>query len=235
VSEIAVINRSRLSDTEVAFMTAGCDLQLREHFLPLWEGVEYTPIRFYSNEKDLPLVSDLVRLMVIADVIDEPGALGYHTMDPMIHGIVLAQSDGSTSSILSHEILEMAVDPPASRWTMMPDGRYVAEEICDPVEADYYLIDVEIFGDKKPVLVSDFVTPAWFLKTGLGPYSYLDRAPAPFMLAPGGYMIVREGHNIYDVWAAKPDASVNTVTQSAITRARKVWSRTSRLRARGVR
>lgn len=232
MSEIAVINKSFLPDKEVAFLTAGCDLQLREHFLPLWEGIEYTPVRFYSSEKDLPIVSDLVRLMVVADVIDEPGALGYHTMDPLIHGVVLAQNNGATGSILSHEILETAVDPTANRWTGMPDGRYVAEEVCDPVESDVYTVDVEIFGEKQSVLLSDFVTPAWFLKNSVGPYSYLNKAPAPFTLAPGGYMIVREGSKVYDVWAA---GSSSVSAKSSISRARKLWSRTSRFRARGAR
>jgi hypothetical protein len=51
---IAVLNRSRLDDADVAFFTAGVDAQLREDFVPAWEGVDYTPVTFFASAMICP-------------------------------------------------------------------------------------------------------------------------------------------------------------------------------------
>ena len=52
-------------------------------------------------------------------------------------------------------------------------------EVCDPVEADSYLI-----GDVK---ISDFITPAW-MNDGVGQrYDFMGLAKQPFWIRPGGY------------------------------------------------
>jgi hypothetical protein len=52
-------------------------------------------------------------------------------------------------------------------------------EVCDPVEADSYLID--------GVKISDFITPAWF-NDGVGQrYDFMGLAKQPFWIRPGGY------------------------------------------------
>jgi hypothetical protein len=64
------------------------------------------------------------------------------------------------TELASHELLEMLEDPSGGRSR---DGYMF--EICDRVEnAGYYL---------HGVLVSDFVTPAWFSGHGHGPFDYL--------------------------------------------------------------
>jgi len=229
MSEIAVLNRSGLDDAAVAYAAAACDLQLRRDFLSLWPGVAYTPVRFYASATDLPVASDLARLMIVSDTIDLPNVLGYHEFGPLVRGVVLAQGD-QTSVTLSHECLEMAADPLLSNWARRNDGKYVAVEIADPVEADSYAIDVTILGETRSIRVSNFVTPAWFEPSLPGPYDFGGSLSAAFELAPGGYCVVRDSNgSVTDEWgrAGHPTALAR--------RFRKRWNGTSRTYRRGVR
>lgn len=60
------------------------------------------------------------------------------------------------SVLLSHEVLEMLADPTAR-----------SREVCDPVAADAYRVG--------RVMVSDFVTPRWFVYHGRGPWDQMRR------------------------------------------------------------
>ena len=61
-----------------------------------------------------------------------------------------------------------------------------ALEVCDPVEADKlgYMIE--------NVLVSDFVTPAWFENTRADRVDFKRRIRKPLELGKGGYLGVLE-------------------------------------------
>lgn len=226
VAEIAVLNRSRLDDEIAAFACAAVDIQARRDYLPLWPGFRYHPMRFYKTERDLPVVADLARLIVLSDTIDIPGVLGYHTMDPLIRGVVLAQGT-DTIETLSHEAREMDTNPTCTQWRPMPDGRHVAYENADPVQRDRYPIEVEILGRRRTMFVSNFVTPQWFGERGDGSrrVDFMNLLAGPFTLRPGGYMIVREGSRVYDV-SAQLDPMI---------RARKVLNSTSRSYRLGLR
>lgn len=232
MSEIAVLNRSSMDDEDVAFAVEACDIQLREHLCPRWEGVLYTPLRFYSSERDLPVVSDLARLMTIVDQLDgPPGAVAYHTFDGLsAYGYVLGGP--GMASRLSHECTEEACDPTADRWVKMPDSRYVAFEVADPVEADEYPISVTILGVTRQVMVSNFVLPAWFGIAKGPPFDYLGLCTEAFELRPQSYMVVREGVNgdVTDVWGDQHDPH-----SAAATRAGKVSNPYGRSRRRGLR
>jgi len=67
---------------------------------------------------------------------------------------------------LSHEVIEMLIDP---YFYTEPDG--VPLEACDPVELRGYQID--------GVVVSDFVTPAWFTVGARGPYDEMRMVAEP--------------------------------------------------------
>lgn len=226
MAEIAILNRSSLDDTDVAFAAAACDLQLRLHFCAFWQGVPYTPVMFYASEANLPVVGDLARLMIISDTLDADGVIGYHAADPFARGIVLAQG-AATSVTLSHECLEMAADPQCDQWRTRPDGIEVALEVADPCEADSYNITVSLVGEVRDVPVSNFILPTWF--GGVGQLDYMGRIAAPYGLASGGYCIVRDKDgNVTDLWG-------RTGADAIIRRARKVWNSTSRTYRRGVR
>ena len=54
--------------------------------------------------------------------------------------------------------------------------------MCDACEAD-------IFGyNIAGILVSDFVTPAWFRRAGKAPFDFLRHMTKPFQIISGGYI-----------------------------------------------
>jgi hypothetical protein len=94
------------------------------------------------------------------------------------------KSDGVTwSSTLSHEILELAGDPPASLAAETADGTFYAWEASDPVEAQNYDLD--------GIEVSNFVLPLAFFHGYGSRYDYRSVLTAPRTVAPGGYQLVR--------------------------------------------
>jgi hypothetical protein len=98
--------------------------------------------------------------IIIADTIDEPGALGYHA-DQHHQPYALVKAGAGWSVTASHELLEMLADPWGRRlWAAQEPvaagiGRVrFLVEVCDPVERGSY----PIMG----IGVSDFVLPAWY-------------------------------------------------------------------------
>jgi hypothetical protein len=83
---------------------------------------------------------------------------------------------------LSHEVLEMLADPWINLSAQAANGDFYAWEVSDAVEDDS--LGYEIDG----ILVSAFVTPAWF-GNGAGPLTYpADLVTKPLQLATGGYI-----------------------------------------------
>ena len=187
--QIAVVNRSALSDADVSFMAEACDAQVIE-CAAAW-GVDPTPVAFYATADGLPAVE--CRIMLIVDQIDVPGAAGYHDDDlGVIFGRVLNQGPVDTCVTLSHECLEMLIDPTCTEWRSFGGGRQVALEVCDPVQADTYAVQAEVAGDSRQMLLSNYVTPRWFDPAGVGLFDRLGRLQAPLSMSSGGYLILRE-------------------------------------------
>jgi len=224
---VAVLNQSSLDDAKLDRACLAVDLQMRRDVAPLWGG--YMPVMFFSTPHDLPVAADIARIMTVADTLDVDGAAGYHEFVGVPRGTVLARSD--TTAILSHECIEMAVDPQCNLWVPMPDGRSVAKEACDPVEGDTYPIEITSFGQKlpEPEYVSNFAFPNWFRADSKERVDWCGTAPGPLQLAPNGYMIVRDKDgSTHDVWAKSDGVTL-------LNRARKVLNSSSRTYRRGIR
>lgn len=133
------------------------------------------------------------------------GALAYHwTERGNAPSITVYAGTGDyygfdNSVSFTHELFELAADPVTSYinqgypydyyWVEHPNLSIKQEsqfgtigwfnEVADPVEADFYLVD--------GVKVSDFVTPAWF-NDGVGQrYDFMGLCQQPFWVRPGGY------------------------------------------------
>jgi hypothetical protein len=78
-----------------------------------------------------------------------PRVIAYHGVGRAGPYIVIYTQDVAWTRVLSHEIIEALVDPSTLR-----EARGLEVEVCDPVETLGYMA--------RGVLVSDFVTPAWF-------------------------------------------------------------------------
>src|ERR1700754_602271 len=192
---IAIVNQSTLvSDQDVATMTQAIAAQVKLDVAPLWDRSPAAVI-FYTDPKNVPVAAH--GIAVVDTIKDQPsGVLGYHTEDPggKLWGVVAAKpeldnggkattGDWSVSSVLSHEVLEMYIDPNCNLWANDGHGKAYSFEVCDPVEAPTY--------DINGVSVSNFVTPSWFdpLAAPHAQFDKLGHLPKPFSILKGGYVV----------------------------------------------
>ncbi len=189
---VRIVNRSRLADAEVAAGARAVADQVKEDVAPWWHvALEIAGPRARSWDGEL-------------EVFDAPlpGATANTSGDHTVVGGVpwswiavdTATVDHPWTVMLSHELLEMLVNPRIYRFAPRPplkgpDRGNVAEEICDPVWATSYLR-----GDVK---VSAFVLPAWFdLYAPEDAPTWFDGAPRRDLAPgeprrPGGVVLVQ--------------------------------------------
>lgn len=196
---ISVINRSSLIiDDHVKRWIRGVQTQVSDHFAPIW-GKD-AELGFISSEESPP---EGTWWMVVADDPDVAHALGYHdlTMKGLPLGKVFVKPSlkvGESVSVpLSHEVLEMLLDPDINKYAMDPSAlRLYAWEACDAVQGDTYVID--------GVEVSNFLYPDFFSRYDVpGRLDYLNLCDKSFETRPFGYQIVTEGSRIFQVYGAE--------------------------------
>src|SRR5262249_46785089 len=150
-------------------------------------------------------------VIAIVDTIpDQPtGLLGLHTAGQagQAWGAVAAKpeldnyghvltGDWSVSSTLSHEVLEMFIDPNCNLWVNDGNGSAYSLEVCDPVEAPTYTV--------SGVSVSNFVTPSWFdpQAPAGAQFDKLGRLTAAYSILPGGYMTFQSTGKEQQQWGS---------------------------------
>lgn len=176
--------------------------QLYQHYAPFWQSAGMS-VRVVEANDPLLGQQDACPLIVY-DAADQPGALGYHSLQAQAQvygkcfwqvicssGGTLIDGPNSLSVTLSHEVLEMVGNPYVNFWADVDEATQEGIELCDRVEGDSYIID--------GVAVSDFLGPRAF-RDGPGPYDWMGVLQKPFDLRPGGYVIRRKGNTVYNVW-----------------------------------
>jgi|HubBroStandDraft_1064217.scaffolds.fasta_scaffold183351_2 hypothetical protein len=159
---VSIFNDSTLlTDEEVQRVAGALQRQVSEHFAPAW-GLGATLTFAPKGKRPAPGTWWLA----VLDTADQAGALGYHdaTAEGLPMGKVFAKTDLdnhlSWSVTLSHELLEMLVDPDLNLTSFVQDtaktGKLYAYEVCDPVEDDQFGYAID------GVSVSNFVLPAYF-------------------------------------------------------------------------
>ena len=174
---------------ELARVAAAVQRQIARDFGPVW-GIDATVDAFPALEL-VPLGYWPV-IITTRDLGDDEGFHLTAGRDP--YSIVEALPGWSLTA--SHEILEMLADPSGTRTipTASPDDEHpfarveFLVEICDPCQS------AECAYTVNDVLVSDFVTPAFFEPPGRGQagrppdYSFRGNIEGPQKLARGGAM-----------------------------------------------
>ncbi len=174
--EIDVINLSSRRNTAVINAVAAVQVQMDEHFAPLWKinGNLHIVQRYRGN----PTV-------FIMDFSDDVDILGYHDINSqgIPVGYVFAEDSAEEWTVsLDHEVLEMLADPFVN---VSAEGQYLgkpafyAYENCDPVQEDVYRLN--------GVLLSNFVFPSWFIPDSADRYDFMGVLDSPFTLGDGGY------------------------------------------------
>ena len=172
-------NRSTaVSDGDLDMAVAAIQIQVTEHLYPHWQA-DADLVVLPKDQSPPPLAW----VITLADLCPEPGDLGYHEDDSLPSGIVgvkTCQQDGvSWSSCLSHEVLELVVDPYAVTC-MAVGANALMLEISDAVEGKPYKVN--------GVEVENFVLPDWYRRESLGPWDYCGVLTGPLQLAHGGYL-----------------------------------------------
>lgn len=208
---LRVLNLSgRISDEDARAAVVACDRQLENEFSSAWGMVP--PIAYFSSSKSTPLAEEF---MAFVDVVGT-GMFGFHseTPDGKAYGLIcvpeiLSQPGSSVlsgplscSAVLSHEILEWALDPMINAWREGPDGYDYALEACDAVQSSSY--ETDAVG--KKVTVSNFLLPAWFDRTPQegDRFDFLGVLSKPFTIDALAYAIRRKvGEARSDVWGQR--------------------------------
>jgi hypothetical protein len=169
--------------------------QIQADVAPVW-NVRAT-VGYYDNASVPPMTWQIV----IEKQLDQPGALGYHTNtnnnNQPISYVAFTQDWSVT---VSHELIEMLVDPFGNRTTsaLLPLGMesqfaqfglsteidrvHYLLEACDPCEGMSYPVGT--------VPMSDFLTPNWYRSApvGCGSYSHAGGCKSPREVANDGYV-----------------------------------------------
>lgn len=194
-----------LSDEQVSSLVPAVQRQVTEHFEPVW-GVG---ARLVFATRRVP--KDAYQITVYRNASDASDAdfLGYH-FSPEGYPVasIFAEKDmaddGTISDTLSHEVLEMLIDPACNLYAYRPSGvgrpqRIYFYEVCDAVQCHRYKID--------GVAVCDFVYPEWFESNwpaGSRRFDHLGLVERPFQVLHGCYADVYEAkRGSFTVWGDK--------------------------------
>lgn len=196
--QLYVVNASPLlSDSEVLDTVASLQIQIDRDFMPFWQGrvVEEQITVAFAGMQDIPDLPGDCWPIFLNRHSNDNSALGWHDDDPTQNIRTYSRVFVGDSmqlglnwhTTLSHEALELILDPDIRRVFKMRDGRLAAFEACDACEADDLAYDIDGFA------ASDFVLPPYFSRAGRGPFDFRQklggRCPA---LLPGGYMSVTD-------------------------------------------
>lgn len=212
----------------LTYIAAAVDLQMRRDVGPIFDTGEPWTVGALSSLEGLRDAPGVRKVLTFRPKLSVAGALGFHTE---VAGIDYAEAlppkftggtiDGTT---VSHEVIETFADPGCDVSWPMPNGSKVDFECSDPVEADSYPITVTIGSDVRVVMVSNFVTPAWFGLEDRTPFDYLAKLKAPFTMTPGGY------YRIVDITGAEDFIYADADARARV--AAKLANKTSRLSRR---
>jgi hypothetical protein len=181
---------------------------------------------------------------MIGEDANVPDALAYHTEEGgVVDGYVLTKTilmnggvvlhdakhplqTPTVASALFHELAEAFVDPTVNAWWQDLNGVFYCAEICDPVQGNNVLIDVQLTGKAvQKVALSDFVFPAWrdpeAPDNGTVQMNYTKTLRGPFSLDQGGYFV-------------KFDPTTDSQPQQVFGRRVAPWVRASKSTSRRV-
>jgi hypothetical protein len=197
ITVIKIINESTdVADADLQSWVNAIQQQIREHVAPLWLGNRNVTLQLVPRGQEVPQDTDTGQV-VLRDDTDQPPNLGYHSPSTSSSGPIAmvftrtTRNDFQTvSGAMSHEIIEMLVDPTDTLKKQEIDGVTYLIEACDPVHSDQYGYD--ILG----VRVSNFVTQDYYRYTTGNKFDYLGllKGPCPAVL-PGCVVYAIDANN----------------------------------------
>jgi hypothetical protein len=182
---IAVVSLAEeVSLAQLAPVAAAIQKQVSRDFGPMW-NVEAT-VDAFGTLDDVPV--GYWHVLLQGELPN--GAAGLHRRDDNKQPFALVALTNNWSVFMSHEVLEMLVDPQGTltrAGDSLKSGQGRVEyliEVCDPCQASKFAYSV------NSVLVSDFCTPHYFdpLKSRSVRYSFSGQVSGPHEVLDGGYL-----------------------------------------------
>lgn len=173
-SNTNIINGRPVSASTRNHVVAAINTQIQRDVAPMW-GVSAV-IHGYTNLSQVPVgywVVNVSKYSFFAGV--------HYVTQSGVPAATVQYKTGWTSAI-SHEVIEMLVDPSGSYFVWPKSSSSVTgylKEVCDPVEDRTYRIN--------GTFVSDFVTPSYYVSVSTAPYDHLGVIHQPLTLTRGGY------------------------------------------------
>lgn len=169
IISVVNFNSAAIADADLHKAIRAINRQIEGDFAPYWSMGAQLRLEGCSQpapSKQNPVDMRGDAIIYIRDTVRGGDTLGYHDQNHrgVPFGFVfpkLSAAAGENWSVtLSHEALELIVDPDANTYVRGPHPKEPAKtvfywyEACDPVQAETYEID--------GVAVSDFVLPLYF-------------------------------------------------------------------------
>lgn len=202
---IAIIDLSgNIPFTQLQAVTAAVQKQIDLHASPNWLDVENKPLSanlvVYRSMAEVPNGAWPVTIENNIEPTSQTATTQLASMSKFysatLYGYHLVNNGtpyarllytSSYSKVLSHELLEMLVNPFLDRYigieiySETPGEEKVIQEIADPVQTTTYQID--------GIEVSNFIFPAWYHVTKISgeKYDYLGLITEPKGILDGGY------------------------------------------------
>ena len=225
---IYLVNAStKMSDLNGRRIASACNKQLREHAYPAWE---LAPNKVAYVKRGGKPVAGQWNILILDD-LDYPDAAGWHSdsSEAGVHGEVGinvwlnhggSMLDGaySVSNTTSHEVLEIYGNPNVNAWRDSGRGWQMAQELCDPVQAQTYKID--------GVSVSNFVYPEFFDPTPYDrTFDYMGNVREPFSCTEGGYFVYQESGEEHQYFSSSVPDWQKELRTSTVARPTRVTKR----------
>lgn len=183
---------TRVTADQVTTILSAVQDQVNEDVVPVWEC---GPVQITQVASNADWTKGGWRFLV-ADSPGQVGQAGTNDLGdhdqaggaPTGYAFVGPTLDAGMepSVTISHEIIEMIGDPLIDQyclWSDVPNSLFLAQELCDPVEDD------SLAYRKNNILVSNFVTPAYFVPNSAGPWDFGGKLTSANMLGTQGYQL----------------------------------------------
>jgi hypothetical protein len=194
MNKIQVVNQSNnVTDEQARLMAAAVNIQIEQHFAPAWNML---PTAVTCTDGDAWVITLRDHPDQVLPFQKESPAGSVVCQPSIDNGSSVLTGEYAISALLSQECLSLICDPTKSEWVLCGvDHRgaatFVAQEPCDPVEAQYYVIEVE----GTECNVSNFVKPEWFDARTKAPYTDILRTlTEPLTISSGGCVVTWGRH-----------------------------------------
>jgi hypothetical protein len=184
---IALVSDCSMPLSTLSIIAGALQKQVLRDVSPAWNTDQVVVAAYPKGQVPIGAWS-----ITVVDVIAEPEDAGYHD-DDNGQPYAVVKNGPDVSVTLSHELIEMIVDPFGSRlvpgWAGGARVQYLVE-VCDPCEEETYQIN--------GIAVSDFVLPAYYGETNTGDKCcFTGEIKSPLDVSRGGYLSWLSGVSWY--------------------------------------